>query len=163
MKSANYSYEELSDHKRPRLNQIAKKLKIHDLKGKNEEIIERIVNKTKMVRCTWDKEGDLVAPVEQVTVTSDGKRRHPVLGEWKKYVVEAREHELQDETFANNHFAARIQMGKEIMLPEGFAKFIANSCYSIEHYFDETKMDPTTGKIGLHTKRTVPDFFCREI
>ena len=164
MKSAIYSIEELSELKRPELNKLAKKLKLEDLRGKNEDLVSRMVIKTKSVRCLWDSDGDLVAPAETASaVQGDGKRRHPVLGEWKKYVVEAREHELVDETFANNDFAARIQMGKEVMLPEGFAKFIATSCYSIEHYYDDTKIDPVSGKLGLHTKRQVPDFFTREV
>lgn len=160
-KSATYTYEELSVLKRNELNQRAKKLLINSLKGKNEELIERIINKTKMVRCTWDNMGHLIAPKE--TVVADGKRIHPVLGEWKKYIVEARDPDLKDETFANNDYAARIVMGQEVALPEQFAKFINNSCYSLEHYYDETKRDPETGKFGMHTSRRVADFFCREV
>jgi len=161
MKSAVYSYEELGEFKRPDLNRLAKKLKIHDLKGKNEDIIERMINKTKIVRCTWDTEGDLVAPAE-VDVVENGKRNHPVLGEWKTYVIEARDTTVLDETFANNHFAARIEMNKPVNLPEQFAKFIQNSCYSLEHYYDENRIDPATGKMGLHTSRRVSDYFVRE-
>ena len=163
METANYTYEELSDKKRPDLNKLARKLKVQDLRGKNEDLIERMINKTKTVRCTWDSDGDLIAPHEAMAQEGAGKRMHPVLGEWKTYVIEAREHELVDETFANNHFSARIKMGEEVTIPEGFAKFIANSCYSFEHYYDETKMDPATGKMGLHTKRRISDFFTREV
>ena len=159
--SATYSYEELSDKKRPELNKLAKKLKLNDLRGKNEDLIERIILKTKTVRCTWDSDGDLVAPQE--AEVQNGKRTHPVLGEWKKYVVEARDIDLKDETFANNDFAARIKMGETVSLPVGFAKFIRTACYTLEHYYDETKRDPATGQMGLHTSRKVSDFFCNEI
>jgi len=161
METANYSYEELSDKKRPELNKLAKKLKLHDLRGKNEDIVERMINKTKTVRCSWDSDGDLVAPQE--AEVQNGKRIHPVLGEWRKYIVEAREAELKDETFANNDFSARITMGKEVMLPMGFAKFIRTACYTTEHYYDEAKIDPATGTMGLHTSRKVSDFFCNEV
>ena len=161
-KSALYTYEELDSKPRPELNKLARKLKIDSLKGKNTDIIERMILKSKTVRCTWDEEGDLVAPLEEAK-TVGGVRKHPVLGQWKMYVVEARESELKDEQFANNDFAARIQMGKEVSLPESFAKFIANSCYSFVHFYDETKIDPETGKYGLHTKRKEADFFVRPV
>jgi hypothetical protein len=160
--SAVYTYEELAELKRPELNKRAKLLLINDLKGKNDDLIERIITKTKTVRCSWDTEGNLVAPKETV-VQDNGVRRHPVLGEYHKYIVEARESELNDETFANNHYAARIKMGEPVIIPDGFANFIANACYSFEHYYDENKLDPTTGKMGLHTKRRISDFFVRRI
>ncbi len=161
MKSAIYSYEELSELKRPELNKRAKLLRINDLKGKNEDLIERMIIKSKTVRCTWNEDGNLLAPVEEAV--ADGVRKHPVLGEWRKYIVEAREQDLKDETFANNDFSARIVMGQEVMLPMGFAKFIRTACYSLEHYYDETKIDPATGRLGLHTSRKVSDFFANEV
>ena len=141
--SAVYSYEELAELKRPELSKRAKLLKITSLSGRNEDLIERMINKSKTVRCTWDNEGNLIAPVE--THTESGVRKHPALGEWKDYIVEAREQELKSETFANNHFSARIKMGEKVNIPEGFAKFIRTSCYSLEHFYDETKIDPATG------------------
>lgn len=159
--NAVYTYEELSMLKRPELNKRAKLLKLNDLRGKNEDLVERMIIKSKTVRCTWNEEGNLVAPVE--AQVSNGVRTHPVLGEWKKFVVEARESELKDETFANNDFSARIIMGEEVMLPVGFAKFIRTSCYSTEHYYDENKIDPATGKLGLHTSRRISDFFCNQV
>jgi len=159
--SAIYSYEELQEKKRPELNKLAKLLSLNDLRGKNEDLIERMIIKTKTVRCSWDSDGNLVAPKETV-VQDDGKRMHPALGEWKKYIVEARDQTVQDETFANNHFAARIKMNEVVTIPEGFAKFIQNACYSLEHYYDEGKIDPATGQMGLHTSRRVSDYFCRE-
>lgn len=160
-KSALYTYEELQELKRPELNRLAKKLGINDLKGKNDDIIERMINRTKTVRCTWDSEGDLVAPKETKPVES--KRVHPVLGEWNKYIIEARDNTITDETFANNHFSARIKMNEEVNIPTMFADFISNSCYSLEHYYDETKINPETGLMGLHTKRRVSDFFVRKV
>ncbi len=182
MKSAVYTVEELNEVKRPRLNELARKINVGDLRGTNKALVERMILRTKTVRCTWDGAGDLIAPPDEVTTPTmveevkapteapkatvakvNTKRIHPVLGEWNKYIIEAREVELKDETFANNHFAARIQMGVEVMLPDAFANFVATSCYSIEHYYDETRMDPTTGKMGLHTKRNIPDFFVRRV
>jgi len=159
--SAVYSYEELSELKRQDLNKRAKLVRVNDLKGKNEDLIERIITKTKTVRCTWNEDGNLVAPQEQEI--HKGVRTHPVLGEWKNYIVEARDIDLKDETFANNDFAARIKMGETVSLPVGFAKFIRTACYTLEHYYDETKRDPATGQMGLHTSRKVSDFFCNEI
>ena len=161
MKAALYTYEELGMLKRPELNKLAKLLKLSDLRGNNEDLIERMIIKTKTVRCTWDTDGNLVAPHEEV-IHTNGSRRHPVMGEWKNYIIEARDSTLTDETFANNDFSARIQMNQVVNIPEGFAKFIQNSCYSLEHYYDESKIDPVTGKMGLHTSRRVSDFFCRQ-
>jgi len=161
-KSAVYTFEELENKKRPELNKLSKLLGIRELSGRNVDLIEKMITKTKTVRCTWNDEGNLVAPKETI-IQADGKRIHPVLGEWKKYIVRARESELIDETFANNHFAARIVMNQEVMLPSGFAKFIANACTTREHYYDESKFDPTTGKMGTHTTREIPDFFITEV
>jgi hypothetical protein len=160
--SAVYTVEELNNLTRPQLNIKAKKLNLANRAGKNSDLIDKMIAKTKTVRCSWDTDGDLVAPKETI-VQDNGKRIHPVLGEYKKYIIDARESELKDETFANSHYAARIEMGKIVEIPEGFAKFIANSCYTMEHYYDENKYDPTTGKMGMHTSRRLPDFFCREI
>jgi hypothetical protein len=161
-KSAIYTVQELGNLKRPDLNRIARKLKIKEVTGKNEDLISRIVQRSMSVRCTWDEDGELVAPEEFVNA-STGVRTHPVLGEWKYYIVEAREQDVIDETFANNHFSARIKMGEKIAMPKGFADFISNSCYTMEHYYDEQKIDPETGTVGYHTSRRLPDFFVREV
>ena len=157
MTAAVYTELELSEHKRPQLNKLAKKLGITSLAGKNEDLIERMVTKSKSVRCTWDNDGDLVAPKSVEVV--NGKRTHPVMGEYKEVIIRARKEDIVDEQFNNGHYAARIIMGEPVKLPEGFIKFITTACVSIDHYYDENKINPETGQLGLHTSRSIPEFY----
>ena len=153
--NAAYKHDDLSGLKRPELNRLAKKLGLNDLRGKNDSIIDRMVNASETQTCEFDEMGELVA----VQAVAKNVRRHPVLGEYVKAVVNPRDSEIKEEFFANNHYQCRIRMGEEVFIPVDFIKFINKSCHSVEHYYDERKYNPETGKYGLHTERKVQDYF----
>ena len=154
-----YTEEDLKDLKRPELNRLAKKIGINDLRGKNVDFIAKMIDKTETSTCEYDDMGELIA----IEAVQKNVRTHPVLGEYVRAIVTARDHDTKVEVFANNHYQARIRMGDEVIIPKGFIKFINTSCHSLEHYYDETKFNSETGKYGVHTKRKIPDFFASEV
>ena len=158
MKSA-YKYDDLSGLKRPELNRLAKKLGVNDLKGKNDDMIARMIAMSETNDCFYDDMGELQA---QQSVEANA-RKHPVLGEYVLVTVSARDGETREEFFANNDYQCRIVMGEEVMIPRDFIKFINKSCYTKEHHYDENKYNPQTGKLGLHTDRKIQDFFASEV
>ena len=149
-----YRKDDLEGLKRPELNRLAKKIGINDLRGKNVDFIDKMIKQSEESNCEYDDMGEL----QVVGIITPNERTHPVLGKYVKVVVSARDSEIKADVFANSHYQARIRMGDEITIPEGFVKFI-NSCHSIEHYYDETKFNPETGKYGLHTQRKIQDYF----
>ncbi len=157
--SAVYSYDELEGTKRPELNRIAKLLKVNDLSGKNEAIIERIVIATKTQRCIINANGDLVAP----SSTEANKRVHPTAGEYGKFIVTPRDESITREAFQNNQYKMTVKMGEEANMPVSFANFIANSCYEMKSKWDSNKLDPNTGERGMVVKTRLPTFFVQRI
>jgi len=154
-----YTMSDISELKRPDLTRLAKKLGINNLKGKNEDLIDRIISTSEQVNCEYDEDGELALigePIKRV-------RKHPVLGEYVKVIVTPRDPEIKEETFANNDYQCRVIMGQEVEMPEGFMKFINTACYSVEHFYDENKYNAETGKYGMHTSRRVPDYFCSRV
>ncbi len=157
--SAVYTHNELDGIKRPELSRIAKLLKVNDLSGKNEAIIERIVMATKTNRCTINENGDIVAPNKVET----REKIHPTAGEYGKYIITARDETVTREAFQNNSYKMTIKMGEEVRIPVSFADFIANSCYSVKSKWDKSKIDPETGELGIVTKQRLPDFFLQKV
>ena len=154
-----YKYDDLSGLKRPELNRLAKKLGINDLKGKNEDMIERMINTSESSNCQYDDMGELQA---QQTV-AERTRRHPVLGEYVKAVITPRDQEVEREFFANNDYQCNAPMNREVVIPIDFIKFINKSCYEIENYYDEHRINPETGHRGMHTSRRVQNYFCSQV
>ncbi len=152
---AAYTLDDLKDIKRPELNRLAKKIGINDLRGKNADFIQRMIDVSETKECEYDDTGELIS-LDKVI---DNKRIHPVLGEYVKCIVNARDNELREEFFANSHYSCRIRMGDEIMIPMGMMKFINSSCHTLEHYYDDKKFNPETGKYGVHSQRKVQDFY----
>ncbi len=155
-----YRYDDLSGLKRPELNRLAKKVGVNDFKGKNDAVIERMIKQSEINECEFDEMGEL--SIKNVP-KRDNKRRHPVLGEYIPVQVSSRDPDIKQEFFGNNDYQATIQMNNTVIIPKGFVKFIRTACHSLEHYFDDTKINPATGKMGLHTTRKVPDFFVTEM
>ncbi len=154
-----YALNDLEGIKRPELNRLAKKIGINDLRGKNDAFIQRMIDVSETKECEYDDAGELIA-LDKIV---DNTRVHPVLGKYIKCVVNARDAEIKENFFANSHYSARIRMGDEIVIPEGMMKFINTSCYTVEHYYDDSRFNPETGKYGLHTQRKVQDFFCNQV
>ena len=125
---------------------------MNSLKGRNEDMIERMIEQSETNECEFDEMGELSVIKAK---KADNVRRHPVLGEYVMVEVTPRDPEIRSEFFGNNDYQATIRMNTPVRIPVGFVKFINKSCYSIEHYYDETKMDPTSGKMGLHTQRKI--------
>ena len=151
-----YTTEHLSGLKRPEMNRLAKKIGINNLKGKNDDMIIRMIEQSEINECEFDEMGEL--SLVRVAKTNN-VRRHPVLGEYVNVTVTPRDPEIKQEFFGNNDYQCTIRMNEPVRIPTGFVTFINSACYSIEHYYDETKMDPASGKMGLHTQRKIPDFF----
>ena len=154
-----YTAEDLKDIKRSELNRLAKKIGINNLRGKNEEMIERMVSKSETENCEYDEMGEL----SFVQTSTERAKIHPVLGEYVTVVITSRDPEVKREFFANNDYQCNAPMDREIVIPEKFIKFINSSCYSIEHYYDELAIDPETGNRGLHTSRQIQSYFCNRV
>jgi len=155
MTRAAYTKQELQDLKRPEINRLAKKIGINNLRGKNTDMIDRMIDVCETKECEYDDMGEIIA-IDKIVQNT---RTHPVLGEYVKIVVNARDNELREEFFANSHYSCRIRMGDEVMIPIGMMKFINNSCHTLEHYYDDKKYNPETGKYGVHTERKTQDFY----
>jgi len=151
-----YVKEDLEGRKRPELNRLAKKVGVNNLAGKNETMIERIIEHTETNECRWDEDGELVA----VNTVESLAKVHPVLGEYVKCTVTPRDMEIKKEYFANTHYMCTIVMNEVVSIPRGMVDFINKSVHSIEHYYDEFAFNPETGKLGVHTTRKVQDYFC---
>ncbi len=150
-----YTKQELEDLKRPEINRLAKKIGINNLRGKNADMIDRMIDVCETKECEYDDMGEIIALDKIVS----NERIHPVLGKYVKVVVNSRDNELREEFFANSHYSCRIRMGEEVMIPEGMMSFINKSCHTLEHYYDEKRFNQETGKYGVHTQRKVQDFF----
>ena len=159
MNNSAYKLDDLSGLKRPELTRLAKKLGVNVLSGKNEDLIERMINKSEEVNCEYDDMGELQA----VQSVQDRVKRHPVLGEYVKAVITPRDSEVKREFFANNDYQCNAPMNTEITIPVDFIKFINKSCYEIEHTYDEHRINPETGHRGMHTDRRVQNYFCSQV
>jgi hypothetical protein len=115
-----------------------------------------MINTSETTRCEYDEQGELQA----IQTTEDRAKRHPVLGKYVKVMIVPRDSEIKREFFANNDYQCNTPMNTPVIIPEGFMAHINTACYSIESSYDEHKLDPATGHMGMTTKRKIPDFFC---
>jgi len=159
MNKTAYKAEDLQGIKRSELNRLAKKIGINNLRGKNEEIIQRMVDKSETEECEYDEMGEL----SFVQSTEERAKVHPVLGKYVTVIITARDNEVKREFFANNDYQCNAPMNREVVIPEGFIKHINTACYSVEHYYDADAINPETGEKGLHTKRQIQDYFCNRV
>ena len=159
MIKAAYKAEDLQDIKRTELNRLAKKIGINNLRGENEEMIQRMVDKSETESCEYDEMGEL----SFVQTQEERKKIHPVLGEYVTAVITPRDNETKREFFANNDYQCNAPMNREIVIPEQFIKFINSSCYEVEHYYDEDAINPETGHKGYHTSRRVQNYFANKV
>jgi len=95
------------------------------------------------------------------TTIKDGKRYHPILGEYKKVRVQARDPKDTSLFFSIGLYTVEFRAGDVVELPKGMIKFIKN-CYTLEPYFDKQAISEN-GNIGVHTTREVSLYFVETV
>jgi len=103
-------------------------------------------------------------PVKETHAPSkivDGVRRHPVLGDYRKVRVQARDPKDTNLFFSIGLYTVEFRAGDTVALPKGMIKFI-KSCYTLEPYFDKQGISEN-GNIGVHTTREVSLYFVESI
>jgi len=92
------------------------------------------------------------------SVVVEGKRVHPVHGEYRSVILHPTAGNEQNTSIflSVNNYTVEVQPRTKVSLPKGIIKFAKQST-RIEHYFDRNAVSEN-GNVGAHLSREVPNY-----